>query len=804
MNYTINNYDAEALCTQDMAANNQPIDTPLIVNNGRINRYSRDRNQHKKDEWYIAWTGITSWGDEYFICVYGSWSELSKHVFKQFNNSDAYSASQNQELHNLLQTRMREAEQQLIDAQNAAAQQAAEVWEHAADQPPSEEYSQYAQAKGIEPKQVKYGLYYEHACMIVDLRNIDGKIRSLQYIWVDKHGKSQKRFLTDGEKKGNFHVIGAIVDGEPIYITEGYATGYSVHINAEGAPTVVAFGAGNIESVTGNIKSMYPNNMIVIAGDNGEAGIKQATEAAKKFGCKVVFPQFPEDKKLDTNGKLYTDFNDLHQVAGPAEVARQLQQAVFIKTNEQELMERAQNASSEEDPCEDFNVADLPESLHDYISSLCATTDAHPIMITTSTLAAVSAFLGTKVFIPKKKDGYYQDLYPNVWFLCVANSGQFKTTALNAGAEIALEQQARVVKVMKQLEQDIELTAETEQLGLKQRRLIESRKNVVLPTKVTAEGLIRHLALGHNGVILASEFGAWLQNLAKNHNNDLKGIFTDLFDVPDNWRNLTKTQGDDILEKPCISLCGCCSVQWLKKTIEEDDVATGFFARFLIFTPLHENTIPAGLPTPTENSRQVAKEKFEALLHNILTDIGEGRQFTLSKKAKRMFENPDDNEGLHQKIYIFTQSHDDKTQEILAPFAKRWSPYLLKLGMIMQLFHDSKSTEIGPDALASASTILLAAMKSTAYLFKRELGESEFQRKCRKLMEYICKRAKKTRKPVTRKDILASNQLKNGVKEYDSVLDTLIDAGKLIYETRHPKNESLYRLAPSVETVETD
>jgi len=791
---SINHGEAEALCIQDMAANNQPINAPLIVNNERFNRYSSDRNQHKKDEWYIASTSMTSWGTEYFICVYGSWSTGSKHVFKYPNNSDAHSTTQNEELNSLLQSRMRAVEKKLKESHDEASIRAKQLWDQAYIKPPAEADLQYAKNKGIQISDtVRFGFDSQrHTSIIVPIFDMNGELRSLQTIAPD----GTKRFLPGGEKKGNFHIIGSAVDNEPLYITEGYATAVSVH-TATGAATVVAFDASNIESVTEHIKTKHPNSTIIVAGDSDDIGIKKATEAAQKFGCKVVLPQFPEDKRLDANGKPYKDFNDLQQVMGVAEVSLQLQQTVTT-TNTEKPQEVLQNVRNEDDPCGDFDIADLPASLRDYISSLSETTDAHPIMLASATLVSVSAFVKTSVYI--SKDDYYQNLYANLWMLCIAKSGHYKTTALNAGAELAFEQQSRVFSVMKELDREIELTSDnTQKLELKDRRLQESRKNVVLPIRSTAEGLIRHMAQGHCGAIFASEFGAWLQNLAKTHNNDLKGIFTDLYDVPDNWRNLTKTQGDDILEKPFVAIFGCCTVEWLKKTLEEDDVAIGFFARLLIFTPLHKDTIPAGLPAPTGISRKIAKEKFEAVLRNILADIGEGRRFTLSQEAKRMFENADGNEGLHQQIHIFMQSQDEKAQEILAPFTKRWSPYLLKIGMIMQLFYDSKSTEITHQALESASRILLAAMQSTAYLFKRELGESEFQHKCRVIMEFICKRTRETGKAVERRVIISSKKLKGGVKEYDSVLNTLIDEGKLTYEGRSPKNLSLYTVVPAVE-----
>ena len=794
MNYTLKIAEYKENCRPFMAECGIPFYGDIITD-GKIHRYSADENKNKKDEWYVGYEGVSSRGNDYLTIIFGSWSTGTKYEYRSFDKNTSINQGEIEELKEIARINRLRAEQDIKENYNKAAAFAQQFWNQCSIKPTDEEHTQYVRNKGINPTaNVRFGRN-QQGCpvLIIPIVNIHGELRSFQGITPN----GDKRFSPGGEKKGNFHIIGSVVDQEPLYITEGYATGVSVH-TATGAATVVAFGAGNIESVTENIKNKYPNSMIIIAGDNGDTGIEKATEAAKKFGCRVIFPQFPEDKKLDKDGEPYMDFNDLHQIAGVSEVTLQLQKAISVKTNEEELKELAQSLSCEEDPCEDFDAARLPEPLRDYISSLCETTDAHPIMITTSVLATASAFFGTKVFI--SKDDYYQDLYPNMWFLCVAKSGQFKTTALNAGAEIALEQQARIFKKMKQLQHEIEVTPDgTHKLSLIEDRLHESRNNVVLPTKLTGEALIRHMSRGHHGVIYASEFGAWLQNLAKTHNNDLKGILTDLFDVPTSWRNLTKTQGDDILEKPFISLCGCCTVEWLQKTLEDDDVAIGFFARFLIFTPPHTNGITEGLPSPDKGARLLAKAKFEAILRNILADIGETRQFRLSQEAQRLFNNKDGNKGLHQKIQLSIQSYDDKSQEILAPYGKRWSPYLLKLSMIMQLFYDPKSTEISPQALAAASAILFPAIKSTAYLFKGTLGESDFQRKCRTLLEFICKKTKETGKPVERKMISASRKLKGGVKEYDSVLNTLIDEGKVIYEEKKPKNQSLYRIAPTVE-----
>ena len=67
------------------------------------------------------------------------------------------------------------------------------------------------------------------------------------------------------------------------------------------------------------------------------------------------------------------------------------------------------------------------------------------------------------------------------------------------------------------------------------------------------------------------------------------------------------------------------------------------------------------------------------------------------------------------------------------------------------------------------------AIKSTIYLFKNELGESDQQRKQRKILEYIANRGGK----VKRSQLIASRVLDGGAGEYDYVLQSLGDAGQI-------------------------
>ena len=283
----------------------------------------------------------------------------------------------------------------------------------------------------------------------------------------------------------------------------------------------------------------------------------------------------PFQKILKEND--YKDFNDLLQSCGIHEVQRQLSQN--ISENDLKKLAESYLISKEEEPCDSFKLSALPPVLREYISSLCKTTNAHPIMVASSVLTMISAFVGTKIFIPEGE--YFQNLYPNLWILCIAKSGQFKTTALNKGAKISYEKQAQVFKAIKEIQSNSVIDIEEQILN-------KSRENIVLPTKLTAEAFLEYLSQGHQGAIFASEFGGWLQNLDKSHNNDFKAILTEFYDVPSYYRYKTKTQGDCIIETPYISICGVSTMPWIRSNLKPSDVPSGFFARFLIFVPPYQ------------------------------------------------------------------------------------------------------------------------------------------------------------------------------------------------------------------------
>lgn len=323
---TQNVVQAQDECIKHMMSNG--LNPQSLKTDGEIHRFSIDGKKNKRPGWYRATLFISYKNTEYLKCTYGAWNEQSKYEFKSWDDSKIFDEKERKELHESVKRHKEETERKIKEEREKAAKQAETIWENASEIPPDETYLAYARAKGIPPVGVKFGLNpYNYPSIIIPLRNNERKIRTLQFISMGSKGKHYKTFLEGGEKAGNYAELGEIIDGDPFYIAEGYATAVSIY-EATKQATIVAFDAGNLDSVTNALKAKYPKSEITIAADDdsetkGNPGKTKAIEVANKYKCSMVLPQFPEDFPI-INGKKATDFNDLHVFSGIDAIKLQL------------------------------------------------------------------------------------------------------------------------------------------------------------------------------------------------------------------------------------------------------------------------------------------------------------------------------------------------------------------------------------------------------------------------------------------------------------------------------------------------
>lgn len=462
---------------------------------------------------------------------------------------------------------------------------------------------------------------------------------------------------------------------------------------------------------------------------------------------------------------------------------------------EEELSQRAKMVlDSLGNPCGEYDTAYLPPLLKRFVDQTCSTTGASPITVLSVFLTVASGFTAGSVCIPETDftrgiEGYFQRLYPNLWTLSVSRSGSFKTTALNKGARFAFKRRSEIREKIAKAKGDYHsrLMAsglaggnKEEQKAMEQEVARLERRDVLLPNRTTAEGLLEHLSEGFLGTILCSEFGEWLETLERSYNAGLKALFTDLFDVPAYYQYKSKGGGLLKVERPFISISGVSTLEWIEKNIQPADVSSGFFARFLIFCPPRQKQVPAPLPYWQEGlDHTVADEIWE-----VLEGLNTPREYGLTPQANAAFVE------FHKTLYEILYSFEECIQTIIEPYVKRWSPYVLKLAMLLQPFFDKGSLEIGEKAILGAISIVEYAILSTVHLFQTELGETEAQRKQRMVLEYVARQGGR----VTWGKLLMSKKLPGGKADYEYVVQTLIEAGHLIERRKEIKAKWVYEL----------
>ncbi len=97
-----------------------------------------------------------------------------------------------------------------------------------------------------------------------------------------------------------------------------------------------------------------------------------------------------------------------------------------------------------------------------------------------------------------------------------------------------------------------------------------------LPERATTEGLFDVLEKGGGGIILLSEFGPWVKAMEASHNATFKATMTVLYDVPKDYKEVTRGGGYRAIQYPFISVCGVSTLDWVQANYKEDDLGSGF------------------------------------------------------------------------------------------------------------------------------------------------------------------------------------------------------------------------------------
>lgn len=302
---------------QHCRANGLDVDTPIM--DGQIHRVPLIDRPQGKDGAYCAFLdGVPAgWSQNYVT------GEKSKFISSGMQLTEEEKTKQRAEHAQKLQEREEKRQRDYDIAANHAKKVLSNSFE-------ADKNHAYLQQKGIKPYIAMQNNYKQ---LVIPVRNINDDIRGVQFIEED----GSKKFLSGVEKKGNFALLAEEAkDLSKVLVCEGFATGASLH-EATKLPVVVAFDAGNLESVSKAFSEKYKGIDLTICADNDQyrdnnVGLEKAKKAALAVGAKLAVPQFTKEEQAQ---KL-TDFNDLHKAEGLEAVKRQVSQAKSLTQNKQQ------------------------------------------------------------------------------------------------------------------------------------------------------------------------------------------------------------------------------------------------------------------------------------------------------------------------------------------------------------------------------------------------------------------------------------------------------------------------------------
>lgn len=304
----------------DMAANGcEPVDSSIVLTaeTGAITRFViKGDKPSNRNGWMQA-------GD--IVTVYGDWKRQGRpFAWSQNGGSRA----------------LTRAELEKIDAAIAASKSEKAAKQGAATKRAVERIEAADVASDEHPYLVKKNIsgesmFQEGENLLIPMYNSDDELKALQQIQPN----GEKRFPSGTPKKGNFWICGQIVDlngtelqkveyNGTIYVGEGVATMAAVR-RATGACVVAAMDSGNLPVVAEAIRFRFPDNEIVICGDNDEAGRNAVEKATQAVDSDWAFPTIESGNDFadlpDDRAVIFSIYPEVEEQIGIFEASPSIQ-----------------------------------------------------------------------------------------------------------------------------------------------------------------------------------------------------------------------------------------------------------------------------------------------------------------------------------------------------------------------------------------------------------------------------------------------------------------------------------------------
>src|SRR3990167_3041207 len=185
-------------------------------------------------------------------------------------------------------------------------------------------------------------------------------------------------------------------------------------------------------------------------------------------------------------------------------------------------------------------------------------TDAPAVIHQRIVLVILSTVINRNVFLPQG----YKPIYPNLWMVIIAPSSFYRKSYSIGCAENII-------------------------------RLVNT--DLILPREFSAEALVETFSEQSKGLLISYEFKTFMGLMSRDYMAGAQALITELFDAPEIY-NRKLISKNIVIKEPFLNILSATTVDWLRNSLKEDDLAGGFLPRFLIVTAPEKSKILAFQP----------------------------------------------------------------------------------------------------------------------------------------------------------------------------------------------------------------
>jgi hypothetical protein len=382
--------------------------------------------------------------------------------------------------------------------------------------------------------------------------------------------------------------------------------------------------------------------------------------------------------------------------------------------------------------------------LETYVSMASEITDAPIVFHEFMAYALVSALTKGKFYL-KTGDS---NIHPNLYLILIAPSSNFrKSTSLMIA-----------INILRKLD-----------------------AHIILPNEFSLESILsaisNNMESGVNaGVFYYNEFKTLLGLLKRDYMSGGNAFFTEVYDCFPGYRRKIKDQ-EYTIERPFINIWGATTMEWFAGSVKEDDISSGFLARFLyIMADKKIKDMP--FPPPINH------EKRDAIVKHLeeLIKMGNG-----NKGVEMVFRN--EAKDRYIEFYKKNNARAEVSEHGQQCIYSRMGTYVLKFAMLNALM--KLRLDITKDDMEKAIGMINFVLKNIEYILENEIHYNKFSQNKQKVYALIKARGQAG---IARSDL--SNRSHLDRKELKDVVDVLIDEDKI--DVKEEKTSTKMRVIYSI------